>query len=407
MSFIRATESNSIPEGWRAIEFDSFTTLQRGKDLTRATFKDGIVPVAGSNGVIGYHDKPNTKAPGVTVGRSGSVGKVTYYEKDFWAHNTSLFVRDFHDNHPRFAYYYLSFLDLGHYKSGASVPTLDRNQFRTLQIAVPPLPEQRKIAYILSTIQKAIEQQDAIIQTTIELKKALMHKLFTEGLRGEPQKETEIGLIPESWKPTTLGKCATVKSGGTPSRKRSEYWEGGTVPWVKTGEINYRVITETEEYITLKGVKNSAAKVFPKGTLLVAMYGQGITRGRVGILGIDATTNQACVAVIPYDETFLSSAYLYHYLEYKYEDLRNLGHGANQKNLSATIIKAFEIPVPTSCEEQSEISKIFDNLNKKITQVTNRKQLYEDLFKSLLHQLMTAQIRVHDINFDHMPKLVN
>jgi type I restriction enzyme S subunit len=88
------------PDSWQRTDFDHFTTLKRGKDLTRNKFRAGRIPVAGSNGVIGYHDTSNVRAPGVTVGRSGSVGRVTFYETNFWAHNTTLFVADFHGNDP-------------------------------------------------------------------------------------------------------------------------------------------------------------------------------------------------------------------------------------------------------------------------------------------------------------------
>jgi len=315
--------SDSVPIGWSKVEFDNFTTLQRGKDLTKAEFCEGTVPVAGSNGVIGYHDTAIAKAPGITVGRSGSAGKVTVYEEDFWPHNTSLYVRDFHGNDPYFAGFLLGSLNLARFKTGASVPTLDRNSFKTLPVLVPPLPEQKKIAHILSTVQRAIEAQERIIQTTTELKKALMHKLFTEGLRNEPQKQTEIGPVPENWEVCKVGDVAKIQSGGTPTREIAENWIGGTIPWVKTGEINYCVIHDTEEKITATGLANSAARLFPKGTLLMAMYGQGITRGRVGLLGIEAATNQACASITPTDKKRISSVFLYYFFEYHYEDPRS------------------------------------------------------------------------------------
>jgi type I restriction enzyme S subunit len=124
---------------------------------------------------------------------------VTYYEKDFWAHNTALFVADFHGNDPRFASYFLTFLNLGRFRSGASVPTLDRNVFRKLPIVAPPVPEQQKIAAVLGLVQRAIEQQERLLVLTTELKKALLHQLFTYGLRQESQKQTELGPIPQSW----------------------------------------------------------------------------------------------------------------------------------------------------------------------------------------------------------------
>jgi type I restriction enzyme S subunit len=176
------------PPDWRTMEFDRFTTLKRGKDLTRGNFCDGTIPVAGSNGIIGYHNVANVKGPGLTVGRSGSVGRVTFFAKDFWAHNTALYVTDFHGNDERFAAYLLDSLKLSRFGSGVSVPTLDRNAFRSLPLFVPPISEQRKIAAVLGVVKKAIEEQERLIALTTELKKTLLHQLFTRGLRGEPQK---------------------------------------------------------------------------------------------------------------------------------------------------------------------------------------------------------------------------
>ena len=110
--------NGDYPAVWQKTEFDGFATLKRGKDLTRDQFRAGAVPVAGSNGIIGYHDTANVKAPGVTVGRSGSVGRVTLYDKNFWAHNTALYVTDFHGNDPYFAAYFLGFLKLARFEIG-------------------------------------------------------------------------------------------------------------------------------------------------------------------------------------------------------------------------------------------------------------------------------------------------
>ena len=133
----KQTEIGPVPENWDVVKFDSFATLQRGKDLTKAQFQEGTIPVAGSNGIIGFHNRANCLGPGVTVGRSGSVGKVTFYEEDLWAHNTCLYVKDFLKNNVRFVAYYLSYLDLSRFKTGASVPTLDRNSFRMMSICSP------------------------------------------------------------------------------------------------------------------------------------------------------------------------------------------------------------------------------------------------------------------------------
>ena len=290
---------------------------------------------------------------------------------------------------PRFYYFALLALE---------IPSRGYNRHFTIlnerSLPLPPLPEQKKIAHILSTVQRAVEAQERIIQTTTELKKALMHKLFTEGLRNEPQKQTEIGPVPESWEVCKVGDVAKIQSGGTPTREVAENWIGGTIPWVKTGEINYCVIHETEEKITPTGLANSAARLFPKGTLLMAMYGQGITRGRVGLLGIEAATNQACASITPTDKKRVSSVFLYYFFEYHYEDLRKLGHGANQRNMNAALIRSFPLAFPKP-DEQTAVVTAFESLDQKRALHERKMTQLQDLFRTLLHELMTAKTRVH------------
>ena len=174
----KQTEIGPIPQSWKVVEFEQLAVLQRGKDLTKAQFRSGDTPVAGSNGLIGFHDTPNCPGPSVTVGRSGSVGRVIYYEKDFWAHNTSLYVRDFKGNLPRFVAYFLEHLDLARFKTGASVPTLDRNSFRTMPVAVPPIDEQGEIASALVAIDKKIERAISNEESYQDLFHTLLHSLM-------------------------------------------------------------------------------------------------------------------------------------------------------------------------------------------------------------------------------------
>jgi type I restriction enzyme, S subunit len=391
---------------WHEVTFDSFTTLKRGKDLTRDQFNAGDIPVAGSNGVIGHHDVANVKAPGVTVGRSGSVGRVAYYGRDFWAHNTALFVSDFHGNDARFSAYFLRHARLNRFASGVSVPTLDRNAFRLLPVLIPSVPEQRKIAAVLSLVQRTIEQQDRLLAFTSELKKALIQKLFTEGIRAEPQKQTEIGPVPQSWIIKALGAVARLQTGGTPSRDNPSFWNGGTIPWVKTTEVDYRAIISTEEMITESGLQNSAAKIFPSGTLLIAMYGQGITRGRVAILELDAATNQACAAISPFDEQVTSTRFIYYFLQHHYETVREMGHGANQKNLNMALLRGFSISYPEP-REQAQIVSMLDAIDQKRSIAERHRAALQDLFRTLLHQLMTAQIRVNHLDLTAVEKLLD
>jgi type I restriction enzyme S subunit len=284
------------------------------------------------------------------------------------------------------------------FERGASYPAVTDKDILDREVSLPRFPEQHRIAAVLGKVQRAVELEAAQERAARELKQAVMRQLFTRGLHNEPLRDTPLGPLPESWEVRKIGSFASVSSGGTPLRSVEEYWNGGTIPWVKTGEINYGVIAETEEKITEAGMRNSAARSYPKGTLLMAMYGQGITRGKVAILGIEATTNQACAAII--QKSDVSTGFLFCYLAFAYERIRELGHGANQKNLSGELIADIEVPVPSDDTEQREIAAILGTLDRKIALHAARRRARQDLFRSTLHALMTARLRVPE-SFDH------
>lgn len=283
---------------------------------------------------------------------------------------------------------------------GASYPAITDSDVKNRKIPLPPLPEQHRIAAVLSAVQDAKEKTEAVIAAAKSLKKSLMRHLFTYGhvpageAESVPLKEIEIGLVPEGWLLDVIGNRTKLSSGGTPNRGTPEYWQNGTIPWVKTGEIDYRLIIDTEEKITKIGMDNSSAKLFPKGTLLIALYGQGITRGRVAILGMGAATNQACAAIFPSEEIIVE--FLFYYLQYSYNKIREMSHGAQQKNLSAQIVKTFPVVIP-GIDEQNQIIEILSTVDKKIEAEENKKKALDELFKSLLHNLMTGKIRVNHL----------
>lgn len=273
-----------------------------------------------------------------------------------------------------------------------------RSTLANFKIPVPSLPEQKAIAQKLTVIRNAIEQTQAVIEATGELKKSMMKHLFTYGPVPVDQtdqvelKETDIGLVPKEWEKKKLGEISDIKSGGTPSRKNDEYWKNGNIPWIKTGEVDYRIINDSKEKITQKGLENSSANLFPIGTILIAMYGQGVTRGRVGKLGVEASTNQACAAFLNLKS--ISNDFLFYVLQYEYERLRMHAHGANQKNLSGTLLKQFEIHVPDQ-STQNKMVNILTEIDSKISVEKDRYLSLEKLFDSTLESLMTAKKRVN------------
>jgi type I restriction enzyme S subunit len=263
---------------------------------------------------------------------------------------------------------------------------------------MPPKTEQEKVAAVLWKVQRAIEVEEKLVATATELKQSAMRQLFTHGLRNEPQKETDDGAIPKSWTMHPIRANAKLIAGGTPSRGVKEFWTGGTIPWVKTGEVDYCVINKTEEKITPLGLENSAAKILPKGALLIAMYGQGITRGKVAILEIDAATNQACAGIIPTNDK-IKTLFLYYYLTFSYDRLRSFSHGAQQQNLNAELVGSFKVP-QADPDEQMEIANILQTIDRNISVHERKRAALSDLFQTLLNQLMTAQIRVDKLDID-------
>jgi type I restriction enzyme, S subunit len=399
-STVLQPEAN-YPTEWQRKCFEDFTTLKRGNDLTREQFRNGGVPVAGSNGIIGYHDTANVKAPGVTVGRSGSIGKVSFYVEDFWAHNTALFVTDFHGNAPRFAAYFLDFLNLCRFGSGASVPTLDRNVFRALAVIVPSVSEQEKIGSVLGLVQRAIERQEPLIALTTELTKSLMHKFFTEGLRGERQKQTEIGAIPKSWKVRPLRDCCLVQTGIAKGRK-VEASEALILPYLRVANVQAGHLDLREmKTITIRR-KEKDRYMLKKGDVVLTEGGDFDKLGRGFIWNgeIEDCIHQNHIFAVRVDRSQLLPEFLAHLSQSPYGKAYFLSVAHKTTNLACintTKLKGFPVLIPT-LTEQEEIVQMLGAVNAKLAHHVRKKQSLSDLFRTLLHQLMTAQIRVHDLD---------
>ncbi len=164
-----------------------------------------------------------------------------------------------------------------------------------------------------------------------------------------------MSALPEGWCETTLGELGRWSSGGTPNSKNLAYY-GGDIPWVRTGDLRDNEIGDVEGRITQEGLSNSSAKIFPKGTLLVAMY--GATIGRTGLLQAPAATNQACAALLPDDGTVDLVPFLWWYFRYAVDDFRALGQGGAQPNISQTVIKSRQFWLPPLPEQRRIVAKL-------------------------------------------------
>jgi len=265
---------------------------------------------------------------------------------------------------------------------------LDRDLER-IKIPVPSLEEQRAIVGVLGVVDSAIELVDKVIAKTERLKKGLMQTLLTKGIGHTEYKDTPIGKTPKTWQIVKIGDIAETSSGGTPSRARKEYFEGN-IPWVKSGELKDNTIYDTEEKITKEGLQNSAAKMFPKRTLLTAMY--GATVGKTAILGIDATTNQAICAILPKDDAF-DPQFLRYYIVFRREQMIAISAGGAQPNISQEIIRATKITLPP-LQEQRKIADILSTADKKLELERAEKARLERAKRGFMDLLLTGKVRV-------------
>ncbi len=203
-------------------------------------------------------------------------------------------------------------------------------------------------------------------------------------------KKTPLGWVPVEWEVRTIGDTAKVTSGGTPDRKRSEYWNGN-IPWITTSLIDFNEIEQAKEFITLEGLRNSSTKIFEPGTILLALYGQGKTRGKVGVLKIQATINQACAAIIP--KNIVDVRFFFQYLCKSYKALRNLSNTGNQENLSGELVKSFLIPLPP-LPEQRRIAAILGAWDRAIELTQELLRAKESQKKGLMQRLLSGKVRV-------------
>ncbi|MBC8333074.1 MAG: restriction endonuclease subunit S [Anaerolineae bacterium] len=201
---------------------------------------------------------------------------------------------------------------------------------------------------------------------------------------------TENNGLSPGWALSTIGKICDTTSGGTPSRKVPSFY-GGDIPWLKSGELNDSLIYEIEEFITEDGLQNSSAKIFPQGTLVIALY--GATVGRLGILGIDAATNQAICALFPPEE--LDKKFLFWFLRKQRDELLKARIGGAQPNISQTILRAVEIPIPPRPEQERIVAKIeelFTQLEAGVTELQQAKAQLQRYRQAVLKSAVEGEL---------------
>ena len=387
---------SNLPKGWSLEIFENISTLQRGTSFTKANLIEGIIPViAGGKEPAYYHNDYNREGETITISGSGAnAGFVNYFDTKIFV-SDGFTVKGINDiSLTKYLFYFLKWKQDYIYflQSGGAQPHVYLKDIAPLNISFPPLQEQKKIADILSTVDKKIAFVEENINATEELKKGLMQKLLTEGIGHTEFKDSELGRIPESWEVVKLEEvCTKIVGGGTPSKNEPDYWNNGTIPWVTPSEFtksksNY--ISVTENKISEEGLKNSSATLLASGTVIMSSRA---TIGECKINTIEITTNQGFISFQCND--LLNNLYLLYLIKQNKPNILKVSSGSTFLEVSRTSMKNFSIAIP-SLEEQKQIAEILSTVDNKLENLKEKKQSFEELKKGLMQKLLTGEVRV-------------
>ncbi|MGR5299220.1 restriction endonuclease subunit S [Vibrio mediterranei] len=412
--------SGATPRGGSSVYLDSGEiTLIRSQNIYNDGFKaEGLVYITSEaaqklkNVIIESND--------ILINITGdSVARVCLAPKEYLParvnqHVAILRVKPDEFDH-RYLRYFLTSTKMQNYlltiaSTGATRNALTKSMLESLEISKPPLDIQRNIGDVLEQFENKILLNTKTNQTLEEMAQAIFKSWFVDfdpvkaKMNGEqpegmdaataslfPEKlvESEKGLIPEGWKIGQVKElCKLVQNGGTPKRKESEYWNNGTINWFTTSELSDSPLIESKEKISELGLAKSSVKLWPKGTVLIAIYAAP-TVGRLGILSQEAGSNQACTGLIP--KTNDIGHYLFNSLYFARDWLNNISVGAAQQNISKGIVESLEIVIPSD-ELIESFGRHVETLWQKRLQLQKESQCLANLRDTLLPKLLSGTI---------------
>jgi type I restriction enzyme, S subunit len=365
---------------WKNYNLGEVLTFQRGYDLTRSNMKNGEYPVAGSNGIIGYHNEFTTTGPGVTIGRSGNIGTPQFYKKNYWAHNTVLFVKEFKLSDPKFIYYYLNTIDFAQFNAGSSVPTLNRNHVHKLSLLLPPLDEQIKIAEVLTSIEDKMNLLQRQNKTLEQLAKTLFRQWFVEETQ-ESGEEKHLGEILE-FVVDNRGKTAPTSEVG--------------IPLIATNCIknsNIFPVYEKVRFISADTYENWF-RAHPKPGDIIF-----VNKGTPGCVNLVPDPVDFCIAqdmiALRVNNSIISNYFLFLYLrlESTQTDIKNMSVGTTIPHIKKTDLLKLLIAVPDKSKLlyfNNSVNVFFDKMNKNQIQIRTLTLLRD----TLLPKLVSGEVRI-------------
>lgn len=400
---------------WIPTTIGQQATLQRGIDITKAEQRNGLVPVISSGGVSSLHDTAAARGPGVVLGRKGVVGSVYYVSSDYWPHDTTLWVKDFHGNSPRFVYYFFKWMAprIARLDVGSANPTLNRNHVHPIEVLWPPRPEQCAIAQILGALDDKIELNRRMNETLEAMARALFKSWFVDfdpvrakierrdsglshhlaALFPDRFEDSELGEIPQGWKLTTVGNLCDVVGGTTPSTKEVAFWEGGTHAWATPkdlSELSVPVVLDTERRITDAGLAQIGSGLLPIGTVLLS------SRAPIGYLAITeipVAINQGFIAMLATGRT--SNIFLLQWARFANDLIVSRANGSTFLEISKGNFRQIALVAPTPAV-MSKFDDLVRPLHNRIVVSVRESRTLAALRDALLPKLISGELRVAD-----------
>ncbi|MBI4027120.1 MAG: restriction endonuclease subunit S [Verrucomicrobia bacterium] len=385
--------------------------FRNGKALSNESYSPfGKHPVFGSNGQIACTNEVLTKEPLVVVGRVGAYcGSVYHVNEPAWVTDNAIIATGKDQTDVRFLFYLLSSLELRRTAIGSAQPLMTQSGLKVVPAVAPPLAEQKAIAHILGTLDDKIELNRRMNETLETMARALFQSWFVEfdpvrakkeGRRpGLPKplaelfpdsfQDSVLGKIPKGWGIFTIGEKLSTILGGTPSREKAEYWTGGTVPWINSGKTNEFRIIEPSEWITNEALENSATKLLPRRTTVLAIT--GATLGQVSITEIECCANQSVVAVLASEQ--FSTEFIYPWIEENIEKLIASQTGGAQQHINKGNVEELCLLCPDRrvvTAYQTKAKLLFD----KIAANCFQSRTLATLRDTLLPKLLSGELNV-------------